>query len=334
MKIAWPRRPTYLALVIGTIAALVSGCSDSSNPAAPGPSLSNWVRHPNNPIFGGQWFLSDPHVWEESPGNYRMVYTDANGDYQAIAMATSTDLVNWTPVSNSQYPYGVILQGPGPGGQDPHLETAFYRKANDGMHQIFYIGYMDEAAYHSAIYKAEATNIQGPYTREIDPVIPWTPGGPDSWAMTSPSIVEHDGALYMVYTGWEAYPDGPVTNMGATSSTDGRSWVKLGALSWDDVFGVEAHTEKGPDGRFYRVGITSDDQGGDIIELGHATHPFGPYTTLPDPILAPGGPGVEEGDTIMAPCLLFVNQTAYLYYTAIDTGGWPWALSLATSQLP
>ncbi len=294
--------------------------------------LAAWTRHPDNPIFLGNSFAADPHVWEESPGQYRMVYTDAVEERQAIAMATSTDLVSWTPIANAQYPDGVVLAGAGPGGQDLNQETAVYRRTDDGQHQIFYIGYADEIEYHTAIYKAEASEIEGPYLREADPVIPWTPGGPDSFAMTSPTIVEHNGQLFMTYIGWQSYPDGPVINVGATSDDDGRTWDKHGELSWDDIFGVEAHTEPGPDGLFYRVGITGDTQGGDVITLGRAPHPFGPFTTLAEPILVPGGARVGEGDTIMSPTLMFRDdiETAYMLYAAVDTGGWPWVTSLAS----
>ena len=297
-------------------------------------ALSDWTRDPGNPIFLGNEFSGDPFVWEAAPGDYRMVYTDSVDDRQAIAMATSTDLVEWTPNGSTQFPDGVVLQGAGPGGQDPHLETAVYRKADNGAHQIFYIGYVDEETYHSAIYVAEAPDIDGPYTRAADPILSWTPDGADAAAMTSPTIVEQDGTLYMTYIGWEAFPDGPVSIMGATSIDDGRSWKKVGPLSGEEIFGVEAETVKGPDGLFYRVGITADDQGGDVITLGQAEHPFGPYTELPEPILTPGGPEVGEGETIMSPSLLFVpeTETAYLFYAAVDTGGWPWVVSLATSE--
>ena len=297
---------------------------------------AEWVRNPNDPIFHGHGnsFAADPYVWMQSPGHYRMVYTDSANDHQVIAMATSTDLVHWRPISDSQYPNGVILQGAGPGGQDGYLETATFRKTEDGKYQVFYIGYSNESTYHSAIYEAEATNMDGPYTREAKPVISWTPKGADAQSMTSPTIVEYQGKLYMTYVGWASFPNGPVTIMGATSTTDGRSWNKVGPLSWDNIFGVEADTEKGPDGLFYRVGITSDAQGNDVISLGRASQPFGPYTVLPEPILVRGGPSVGEGNTIMSPSLLFVpgQSTAYLYYAAVDTGGWPWVTSLATGD--
>jgi len=330
---------TWLGILL-----VVAGCDDPISVvdppgAIPLRSLANWTRNPGTPIFGGKTgqFAGDPHVWEESPGHYRMVYTDSYidgvNDYQAIAMATSTDLVNWSRIENSEFPAGIILQGVGPGGRDHHQETAFYRKASDGKHQIFYIGYESESTYHAAIYKAEATNIQGPYLRESEPVIAWTTGGVDAAAMTSPTIVTYEGALYMTYVGWAGYPDGPVVIVGATSTTDGRSWAKQGALSWNDIFGVEAHIERGPDGWFYRVGVVSDANGNDEFALGRASHPFGPYEVLPDPILTLGGASRGEVDSITSPSLIFVtgSQTAFMHYAAVAAGGFPWVISLATS---
>jgi hypothetical protein len=152
--------------------------------------------------------------------------------------------------------------------------------------------------------------------------------------MTSPTIVEHEGTLFMSYLGWATFPDGPVTLAGATSNDDGRSWQKVGALSWDDIFGVEAHTEKGPDGMFYRVGVGGDAAGDDVLLLGRAQHPFGPYEVRPEPILTEGGPAVGEGDSVMSPSLLFddTTGTAYMHYAAVDTGGWPWVVSLARTS--
>ena len=311
-------------------------CEPLADPI-PLDSFAAWVRNPNNPIFSGftgtELVAGDAHVWEESPGSYRMVYTDDFNDRTSIAMAISNDLVNWQLIGNSEFPNGVILGGAGPGGKDISLETAFYRKATDGKHQVYYIGYMDENVYNAAIYLAEASQIQGPYTRAEDPVITWTSGGPDAHAMTSPTIVEHEGVLYMTYIGWEAFPNGPVHVVGATSMTDGRSWSKRGALDWDDIFGVEAHTEKGPDGLFYRAGIGADAQGNDMILFGRSNHPFGPYTLVSRLNLSPAGPAVGEGTTIMSPSLVFdhANTTLYMHYAAVDTGGLPWITSVATS---
>ncbi len=329
--------PNGSAGVGGTSGAAGSAGSGGTSGVGGGGSISldslqNWVRHPKNPVFAGNEIASDAHVWREAPGVYRMVYTDGVGDHQAIGMATSSDLVNWKPIADSEHPNGIVLQGAGPSGKDLHLETAFYRKANDGKHQIFYIGYPEESAYHTAIYKAEASKVQGPYVRESDPVISWSAGGLDATAMTSPTIVEHAGKLYMSYIGWEAYPDGPVHIVGMTSTSDGRAWGDKVDLGWDDNFGVEAHMEKGPDGRFYRVGTVGDAQGNDVIALGQSDHPFGPFTQLPTPILTREGPG--EDDSITAPNLLFQPETgtAYVHYTAVGTGGWPWVISLATCK--
>jgi hypothetical protein len=294
--------------------------------------LSEWTRHPGGPMFLGVVIAGDPHVWRDTDGVYRMVYTDGVGDHQAIAMATSTNLIDWTLDDDAELENGVVLQGAGPSGNDLYLETSHYRRADDGKHQIFYIGYPNEAEYHAAIYKAEADDVSGPYERESEPVINFTAGGADAQSMTSPTIVEHEGTLYMSYVGWATFPDGPIMLMGATSNDDGRTWQKQGVLSWDDIFGVEAHTEKGPDGLFYRVGVTGDDAGNDQLSIGQAEHPFGPYTVLEEPILTMGGPALGEGDSVMSPSLLFDSDSgvAFMHYASVDTGGWPWVVSLAT----
>lgn len=296
--------------------------------------LANWTRVPGGPHFGGTAgnFAGDAHVWEESPGNYRMVYTTENVALDAgIGMATSTDLLTWTPITSPQYGNELVLKA----GADPTkvvLETAFYYKTPAGQHQIYYIACTDEGVYDMQIFRATASNINGPYSNESTPVIAFGASGTfDDAAMTSPSIVEYNGELYMEYIGWDDSPKGVSFNVltgTAKAPLDGSVWTKTGSIPWEQAFGVESHTEKGPDGWYYRAGVVD----GDILGIGWSTHPHGPWTSH-DQILAPGGAGVGEVDQITSPSLYFhvPTNTLYMYYAAVDTGGFPWMTSIATA---
>lgn len=301
-------------------------------------SMQSWTRHPSSPIFGGTAgnFAADPHVWEETPGTYYMVYTTDYAGTQAIGMATSSDLVHWTPISSPQYSSEYVIRGNGPSAGQNNQETAIHYKTASGQHQLYYIGYDNEATYQSQIYRATASSVTGPYTRESSPVIPFgAPGSYDDAAMTSPTIVSFAGTLYMAYVAWADSPTSPtptVINAGATSSNDGTTWTKTGTISWSDVFGVEAHVEKGPDGLFYRVG-TEVPSGADVLSLGVANNPFGPYTVAHN-IYTMGGPSVGEVVSITGACLFFNRRERrlYIYYSAVDTGGFPWMTGLATTS--
>lgn len=298
--------------------------------------LSTWTRASGNPIFGGTSgdFAADPHVWEESPGVYYMVYTTDFGGAQAIGMARSTNLLTWTPITSPQYGSQYVIRGNGPAAGQNNQETAVHLKTASGQHQIYYIGYDNELVYAAQIYRATASSVEGPYTRESAPVIPFgAPGSYDDGAMTSPTIVEHEGKLYMVYIAWDDIPSGApnVINAGAISTDDGVTWAKSGKLDWSGIFGVEAHIEKGPDGKFYRVG-TETPAGSDVLSVGVASHPFGVYTKLAS-VLTLGGASVGEVDSITGGTLLFNTNTrrVYMYYSAVAAGGFPWMTSLATA---
>ncbi|MDH5738725.1 MAG: family 43 glycosylhydrolase [Nitrospira sp.] len=322
--------------IVGGIVMLGCGLSGSVDFSG----LTKFQRHYTAPLFGGEDgnFAGDPHVVTEAEDAYRMVYTtDSGSDSQAIGMAISTDLITWLPVESAQYSDHRVLSGAGPAAGQLNQETAFYYKTPGGAHHIYYIGYdgTAEGAYVAQIYRAiSASNVLGPYTRETTPVVALGAGGSDDdSAMTSPSIVEYNGVLYMVYTGWGDSPNSPdpaVTTMYATSSNNGTTWVKQGSLSWNDIFGVEAHIEKGPDGFYYRAGVVVDGGGNDAVTIGRAFSPLGPYETYPD-VLTLGGASVGEVASITSPSLLFHEDTAtlYMFYGAVDTGGFPWMTSLA-----
>lgn len=298
-------------------------------------ALASWTRTPPSPLFGGSSgsFAADPHVWANGINDYYMVYTSEFSGAQAISMARSTDLVTWTPIVSPQYSSEHILRGAGPAAGQAHQETAVYYKTPGGQHQIYYIGYDSEATFQSQIYRATASSIEGPYTREATPVLSFGASGSyDDAAMTSPSIVEHQGVLYMCYVAWADSPTGPsptVINAGATSSDYGATWTKTGTISFSDIFGVEAHIEKGPDGKFYRV-ATETINSADALSIGVSAHPFGPYTKHAG-VLVPGGVGVGEVDSITAPSLFFnrADRRAYMFYSAVAAGGFPWMTSLA-----
>ncbi len=328
-----PTTNTRLVVIVAVLAVgFLTGFCTYINPSF----LASWVRHPSTPIFGGTAgnFAGDPYVWKDSTGTYRMLYTSEYASKQAIGMATSSDLVTWTPVSSPQYGSEFVLRGAGPASGQDHQETAFYRLSATGQHQIYYIGYDSEVEYHAAIYRATASTITGPYTREATPVINFGANGTyDDSIMTSPTIVDHYGTLYMNYVAWDDLLTGApnVINAGAISTDDGATWTKTGTIAWDNIFGVEGHIEEGPDGLYYRVAVESTPN--DEIKAGWSAHPFGPYTTF-DSVLTLGGAGVGEVDSITSPSLYFNTATrqVYMYYGAVDTGGFPWMTGLAIAS--
>lgn len=302
------------------------------------PLLSSWTRMPPSPLFGGTAgnFAADPYVWADGPNDYYMIYTTDFAGTQAIAMARSSNLITWTPISSPQYSSEYIIRGNGPAAGQNNQETAVYYKTPGGQHQIYYIGYDSLATYQSQIYRATSTSITGPYTRETNPVLAFGSAGTyDDAAMTSPTIVVSGSTLYMAYVAWADSPVGPtpgVINAGATAGTDGVTWTKTSSIDFTTMFGVEGHIEKGPDGLFYRVG-TETVSTQDVLSVGYASSPFGPYTKYAS-VLTIGGAGVGEVDSITGATLYFnkLNRRVYMYYSAVNSGGFPWMTSLALAR--
>lgn len=298
--------------------------------------LSSWTRQAPSPLFGGTAgnFAADPHVWATGPDSYMMLYTTGYLGTQALAMAQSSNLINWTPITSPQYGSEYVIRGNGPAAGQNNQETAWYHRTQNGQHHIYYIGYDSLATYQAQIYRATASSLFGPYVREASPVIPFgAPGSYDDSAFTSPSIASYNGILYMTYTAWADSPMGAspgVVTGAAYSSNDGATWTKFGVIDWADTFGVEASVHHGLDGYYYRIS-TETFASQDILSLGIASHPLGPYLTKQAGILTIGGAGVGEVDSITAGSLFFhpTQPRVYLFYSAVAAGGFPWMTSLA-----
>ena len=296
-------------------------------------SLSQWQRHPENPVFRdplpGYEVVADPHVFHDQSGALRVIYTGDHEGHTSILMGTGSAYDNWSTVTT------VLPGGTTPSGDEPGKETAFYHYAADtGKHQIYYIAYPDgdpDTAYQAEIYLAQADAIEGPYTLSDTPIIArGTLAGEDVYLMTSPSVVEHEGDLYLSFIAWNDAPNS-VTNvwlMGAVSSDNGATWGAVQKI--EAPIGMEGQITKGPDGLFYAV--SSQDYGATrAIFLSRSTHPFEVYTALADPILVRTDAGLEKHEA-NAPQLTFnpISRRVYLYYHGADYASGYWMMVAQT----
>ncbi|GAA0871739.1 hypothetical protein GCM10009117_08850 [Gangjinia marincola] len=259
---------------------------------------------------------SDPHVFMEN-GTLNMIYTgDADG-IPSIKLATGNALNNWTIEKT-------LLGSLGPSGLDIYKETGFYRKSSTGKHQIYYIGYNDEDAYESQIFLAEADELEGPYVQQDAPLVSkGLLAGKNVYSITSPSVVEHEGKLYMAFIGWNDSPENvtEVWIIGATSTDQGHSWSDFQLV--DTRIGMEGQVTKTTDNRFIAV-RTGEYEDKEAIFYSSALHPFGPWMEKEDPILIQAGAPFEK-DQIIAPQIFIVPETGeeILFYTGADQSlGW------------
>ncbi len=289
-------------------------------------ALQDWTRVPGNPVLrdpvdaGGFEVASDPHVFVDQDGVLRMVYTGDVAGNASIWLATGADWATWETET-------ALLSEVGPSGLDIQKETPFYRLAADGTHQLYYIGYPDGDTYEASLYLAESDSLFGPYEQRAEPIVALGDiAGRDVEVITSPSVVSYDGVLHLVFLGWESFPNPQeIWTFGATSTDGGATWTGFQEL--DAPIGAEGQVTLGPDGAYYAVGTGGED-GAEAILIARAEHPFGPYETLPDPILTQAGAPYET-DQIIAAQLTFdaANDAAHLFYTGAEEAiGW-WVMA-------
>ncbi|MDC3351871.1 hypothetical protein OAV92_01375 [Crocinitomicaceae bacterium] len=268
---------------------------------------------------------SDGHVFFIDDQRY-MIYSGDHQGVSSIKLATSYTWIDWDTS-------GTLLGAVGPSGKDVEKETSFYRKRIDGVHQIYYIGYPNNETYEAEIYLAESYHIEGPYEQKDAPIIPrGTIAGKEVYCMTSPSVVEHEGLLYMCFLGWNAAPDKvtEVWTFGAISENGGATWSSFEEI--DCPIGMEGQITKGPDNRFYAVSTGAYDNR-EAIFYAEANHPYGPWTRDSIPILTQAGKPFEK-DEIIAPQITFDPATGqkYLYYTGANhKKGW-WMMMATESD--
>lgn len=259
---------------------------------------------------------SDAHVFMKD-NTLRMIYTGDENGKPAIKLAMANGIKEWSPS-------GTLLGSVGPSGMDAHKETGFYRKASNGKHQIYYIGYTDEVTYDAQIFLAEADSLNGPYTQMKRPLVSkGTIAGKEVYCMTSPSVVEHQNALYMTFIGWDDSPANvtEVYIIGAISNDYGHTWSDFQIV--DTRIGMEGQVTKVDEDQFIAV-RTGGFEGKEAIYYATASHPFGPWNESEHPILVQAGPPFES-DEIIAPQIFIEPQSGdkLLFYTGADYAkGW------------
>ena len=304
-------------LKISVILFTLTSC-ENDNSVSKDELISEWNRVSENPVFRdiipteNYQVASDPHVFYDETGLLKMIYTGDVEGVASIKLADGSSLTSWEEQNE-------LLSKVGPSGKDISKETAFYRKTSSGKHQIYYIGYADENSYQSEIYLAEADELEGPYTQMEKPVVPrGSLAGKNVYLITSPSVVEYQEKLYMVFLGWNNSPD-EVTEVwviGATSTDEGYSWSDYQIV--DTRIGMEGQITKISENEFVSV-RTGSFKDKEAIYYARASHPFGPWEELPDPILIQQEPSLEK-DEIIAPQITIdpVTGDEYLYYTGAD----------------
>ncbi|MEL6637041.1 MAG: hypothetical protein AAFW73_18485 [Bacteroidota bacterium] len=297
-------------------------CKDAEMPPPLSPT-EEWRRSAENPILrdpipaANYQVASDGHIFFEENGQLAMIYTGDTDGHASIKLARGRSLTDWE-LDRS------LLFELGPSQWDRHKETAFYRQTAAGKHQIYYIGYPEEDRYQAQVFLAEADQLEGPYTQSASPVVPrGNLAGKDVYCITSPSVVAHEGLLYLTFLAWNAGPNEvtEVWALGARSTDEGHTWSDFQLI--DTPIGMEGQLTRRPTGDFVAV-RTGPYGAAEAIFYATAPHPFGPWTTSEQPLLTPGGAPLETHE-IIAPQITIDPQSGeeYLFYTGADhQRGW------------
>lgn len=315
---------TIVKILLLTLIVLVSCVKENVTNT---DNLGNgWVRFEGNPVLRDAILnvsydyeiASDAHVFFAENSSLKMIYTGDVNETASIKLASGNSWTDWTKEK-------ALLHAPNSAGTDIHKETAFYRKSSIGNHQIYYAGYVNEETYEAQIFLAEADSLTGEYYQYPQPVIPkGIIAGKNVYCMTSPSIIEHEGELYIVFIGWDAHPNEVTTVwiIGAKSTDEGHTWTDFQLV--DTKIGMEGQVTKTAEGSF--VAVSTGDYGDkEAIFYARANHPFGPWNEGSEPILVQAGAPYEK-DEIIAPQITIdpSSNEEYLYYTGADhqVGWW------------
>lgn len=268
---------------------------------------------------------SDAHVFAHDD-RVLMVYSGDDGG------VISARLAERGPDDGAWSILGTVL-GPSQGHDRPRSkETPFYFRAPDGTHQLYVIGYEDEATYAAAVWRATAPAIEGPWAFDPAPVVPLGEiAGRQVEVITSPSVFETETGLGIVFLGWDGFEDvSRVWTFGATSTDNGRTWQDFRQVPVP--VGMEGQVTRRPDGGWVAVATQFDEaSGSEGIFMACADAPFGPYGQPGTPVLTPAGPPWEV-DEIIAPQVFFDGDGApSLFYTGADYAeGW-WIMEVRPS---
>lgn len=318
---------SFLVVLLVALSALLPGSVVDAED-------SGWVQRPD-PIFEGEFVASDPAIIRTEFG-YRMFYTcfavpesgfDPALVRAAICAADSADGLQWEEIESADRTKGLVLAGR-EDDWDQNLEAAFVVEWQGRM-LLYYSGYLHEGdpaqGFPAALAVAESID-GGPFRRLNDgePVLSPTPGWYDNNAVYSPTIVEHDGTLLMIYAGHcytQCDRNWGVALLGATSP-DGLNWTKLDepvlmrdvpGANWTLEGVAEPGLVQGSDDLWYLffTGVEADKR---VIGVAVGETPTGPWQVSPDPILVHGETGAFDESGVLAPFVLIEGVRVRMWF--------------------
>lgn len=286
---------------------------------------SSWSKRVQPVYSGSSSLVGDPSVMHDG-AVYRMFYScyDPRRKGPAVCQATSSDGIDWRDLTVSGPLPGRMIETRAGQWDDTH-ETPFAMKFR-GEYLLYFSGYRNRGGFFKSFpaFLGLAVSRDGVKFERVGdgPILKGTPGGYDSDAVFSPSIVEHEGQLVMLYTGYcfdTCKREKGVYLMAATSS-NGRDWVKHDkpVMSKADLpetkdGAAEAEIVKGPDGLFYLFMSLLYGEEGHEIGVARSASPYGPWDIAPQPIVRKSANGFDDIGPI-APSVLIEGDKVRMWF--------------------
>lgn len=292
---------------------------------------SIWTRQ-LAPSFSGQYSVaSDPSIVRDGD-IYRMYHTglDVKTLRTIICEATSKDGLSWEYVPTGEEYKGMVLQGRS-GKYDENLESCYVIKRDD-EYLMYFSGYRDKGdpplelkGFPAALFLAKSTDGVN-FKRVSDKaILKPTNGWYDNDAIYSPTVIEYNDELVMIYVGhcYTKYHKikSPGVYLLAATSKDGVKWKKEstpvmrpgGELKWMQEGGAEPDLVKGPDGKYYLffTGLYKEER---VIGVAWGDSPFGPWEINPNPIIKPGKKGSFDEHQVLAPFVIIEGDKVRMWY--------------------
>ncbi|MBN2800422.1 MAG: hypothetical protein JXX28_14880 [Deltaproteobacteria bacterium] len=197
---------------------------------------TQWETHPQNPLLEsspGAWdqdaMSAIQIVWDPAAGRYIMAYQGYNvnaGDW-GMGVATSPDGVSW-----SKLPSNPVMDFTDIWSDNRVCWPLTIRVSDTGSLTGFVAAHRDDFSEECEIYGTSAFGLDD-WTTSNYPIITAGPEYFDASGMTSATVVDFEGTLYMFYIGfeeWVSYGSYQASNHHhlalATSTDGGITWRK------------------------------------------------------------------------------------------------------------
>lgn len=189
-----------------------------------------FTANPNNPVLSptGQEAWDDggvftPHI-QFSNGTYYLFYAGWYGQFGnqiSIGLASSEDGFNFAKLNTDE----PLLSSDGTGFDALAVADPVLLFKEQWI--MYYAGVKSASNFlPTAIGRATSASVDGPYTRDENPVLEiGSPGEWDSYFIHPSSVIHHNGQYLMYYWAGDVYPGGK-WHIGLATSTDGITWSK------------------------------------------------------------------------------------------------------------